>query len=121
MMMRHVARTCGQRTLLIAGAYRTTETAIEDLLDDMLGAMQPETECTTIRLGGLDTEAVGQLLAAEAGAPVSPSLIAAIGAHTGGNPFFAKEMIRHLAEERALREDSCGELEAGLPLAAVPE
>jgi DNA-binding SARP family transcriptional activator len=121
MMMRHVARTCGQHRLLIAGAYRTTETANEDLLGDMLGAMQPETECTTIRLGALDTEAVGQLLAAEAGAPVSPSLITAIGAHTGGNPFFAKEVIHHLAEERALHEDSSGELETSLPLRAVPE
>ena len=120
-MMRHLARTCGQRRLLIAGAYRTTETAGEDLLGDLLGAMQPETGCTTIRLGALDTEAVGQLLAAEAGARVSPSLITAIGAHTGGNPFFAKEVIRHLAEERALREDSSGELETGLPLVAVPE
>lgn len=121
MMMRHVARTCGQRRLLIAGAYRTTETANEDLLGDMLGAMQPETECTIIRLGALDAEAVGQLLAAETRAPVSPALITAIEAHTGGNPFFAKEVIRHLAEERALRADNSGELETSLPLVAVPE
>jgi DNA-binding SARP family transcriptional activator len=121
MMMRHVARTCGQRRLLIAGAYRTTEMANEDLLGDMLGAMQPETECTIIRLGALDAEAVGQLLAAETGAPVSPALITAIRAHTGGNPFFVKEVIRHLAEERALRADGSGELETSLPLMAVPE
>jgi DNA-binding SARP family transcriptional activator len=118
MMMRHVARNCGQHRLLIAGAYRTTET---DLLGDLLGALQPETECTTIRLGALDAGAVGQLLVAEAGAPVSPSLVTAIGAHSGGNPFFAKEMIRHLAEERALREDDAGELETSLPLVTVPE
>ena len=120
LMMRHVARTCGQRRLLIAGAYRTTEAA-QDPLGDALGAMQAETECTTIRLGALSAEAIGQLLAAEAGAPVSASLTTAIGAHTGGNPFFAKEVIRHLAEERALHEDSSGELETGLPLVAVPE
>jgi DNA-binding SARP family transcriptional activator len=121
MMMRHVARTCGQHPLLIAGAYRTTETASEDLLGDLLGAMQPETEYTIIRLGALDAEAVGHLLAAEAGTPVSPSLITAIAAHTGGNPFFVKEVIRHLAEERALRADGSGELETSLPLVAVPE
>jgi len=120
LMMRHVARHCGQRRLLIAGAYRTTETA-QDPLGDALGAMQAETQCTTIRLGALSTEAIGQLLAAEAGAPVSVSLTTAIGAHTGGNPFFAKEVIRHLAEERALHEDGSGELETGLPLVAVPE
>ena len=125
MMMRHVARTCGQRRLLIAGAYRTTEAhateAGRDPLGDALGAMQAESECTTIRLRPLSAGAIGQLLAAEAGTPVSASLTTAIGDHTGGNPFFAKEVIRHLAEERALRQDGSGELETGLPLVAVPE
>jgi len=129
MMVRHVARSCGHRRLLIAAAYRTTEMITEDPLADVLGALQAETECSTIPLRALGTEAVGQLVAAEAGAPVSPSLAAAITAHTGGNPFFAKEMIRHLMEERALDEggpgvlaqDSSGGLEAGPPLMAVPE
>ena len=121
MMLRHVARNCGRRRFVIAGAYRTTQTAKEDPLADVLGAMRTETECTAIRLRALDPKAIGQLLAAEAGAPVSPSLITAIATQTGGNPFFAKEMIRHLAEERALHEDSSGALETTLPLVAVPE
>jgi DNA-binding SARP family transcriptional activator len=129
MMMRHVARSCAQSRLLIAGAYRTTEMITEDPLTDVVGALQAETECSTIPLRALGPEAVGQLVAAEAGAPVSPSLAAAIAAHTGGNPFFAKEMIRHLIEERALDEggsgvlakDSSGALQAGSPLVAVPE
>jgi DNA-binding SARP family transcriptional activator len=120
LMMRHVARNCGHRRLLIAGAYRTTEPA-QDPLGDALGAMQAESECTTIRLGALSAEAIGQLLGAETGAPVSASLTTAIGAHTGGNPFFAKEVIRHLAEEQALRDDGSGALETSLPLVAVPE
>ena len=121
MMMRHVARSCGHRRFLIAGAYRTTEVVTRNSLADVLGAMQAEAECTVIRLQALGTEAIGQLVAAEAGAPVSPSLVTAIAAHTGGNPFFAKEMIRHLLEERALAEDSSGALAASLPLVAVPE
>ena len=71
MMMRHVARSCGQRRLLIAGAYRTTEAhtteAGRDPLGDALGAMQAESECATIRLRPLSAGAIGQLLAAEAG------------------------------------------------------
>ena len=121
MMLRQVARSCGDRRLLLAGAYRTTEAVTPDLLADVLGAMQAETECTVIRLGELGAEAIGQLVAAEARAPVSSSLAVAIAAHTGGNPFFAKEMIRHLLEERALAEDGSGALEASLPLMAVPE
>ena len=67
MMMRHLARSLERRRLLLAGAYRTTETVREDPLADVLGAMQVETDCMTIRLRTLDTEAVGQLLAAEGG------------------------------------------------------
>ena len=126
MMLRHVARNCGRHHLFIAGAYRTTETvtartAKQDPLGDVLGAMRSETECATIRLQALDTASVGQLLAAEAEAPVSLSLIRAIATETGGNPFFVKEMMRHLVEERALHEDSAGALETSLPLVAVPD
>jgi DNA-binding SARP family transcriptional activator len=121
MMMRHVARSGGHCRFLMAGAYRTTEVVTHDPLADVMGAMQAETECTMIRLQALDTDAIGQLIAAEAGAPVSPPLVTAIAAHTGGNPFFAKEMIRHLLEEGALAEDSSGALGASLPLVAVPE
>jgi DNA-binding SARP family transcriptional activator len=121
MMMRHVARSCGQRPVLLAGAYRTTELVMHDPLADVLGAMQTEAECTVIVLRALGAEAIGQLVTAEAGVPVSPSLAAAIAAHTGGNPFFAKEMIRHLLEERALGQDGSGALDASHPLVAVPE
>jgi len=117
MMLRHVARSCGQGRVLVAGAYRTTEVATRDPLADVLGAMPAEAECTVIRLQPLDPGAIGQLVAAEAAAPVSPSLVAAIAAHTGGNPFFAKEMIRHLLEERALAEDGSGALTIGAPTA----
>jgi DNA-binding SARP family transcriptional activator len=121
MMLRHVARGCADRRLLIAGAYRTTEVVTQDPLADVLGAMRAETECTVIHLRALDAEAIGQLVAAEARTPVSPSLAVMIAAHTGGNPFFAKEMIRHLLEERALGQDRSAALEASLPLVAVPE
>jgi DNA-binding SARP family transcriptional activator len=121
MMLRHVARDCGHRRVLIAGAYRTTEVAARDPLADVLGAMQAETQCTVLRLQPLGVEAIGELVAAEAGALVSRSLAAAIAAHTGGNPFFAKEVTRHLSEEGALAEDRSGALAASVPLVAVPE
>ena len=121
MMMRHIARSCGLGRLLMAGAYRTTEVVTQDRLGDVVGALQSETDCSVIRLQALGPEAIGQLVTAEAGAPVSPSLRMVIAEQTGGNPFFAKEMIRHLMEERALAEDSSGALAASLPLVAVPE
>ena len=67
MMMRHVARSCGNRRLLVAGAYRATEIASQDPLADALGALQAEAECTVLRLQALDTETIGQLVAAETG------------------------------------------------------
>jgi predicted ATPase len=114
MMLRHVARNCGRHRFLIAGAYRTTQTAKEDPLADVLGAMRTETECTAIRLRALDPKAIGQLLAAEAGAPVSPSLITAIATRTGGKDASGNKLAVHAHSslvrqlgQRNLFHDAC--------------
>ena len=73
MMLRQVARSCGHRGLLLAGAYRTTELTAHNVLGDVLGAMQAETECTVIRLRALGAEAIGQLVAAEVGLQPGPA------------------------------------------------
>ena len=62
-----------------------------------------------------------QLLSASASAPVSAALAAAVSAETRGNPFFARELIRHLIEEGAVRPDEEGALISDLPGSPVPE
>jgi DNA-binding SARP family transcriptional activator len=118
-MLRHMARVLLGHRLLLVGAYRTGEVGPE--LVDALGALRTETEVTAVHLHGLSTDAVQQMLSALAAAPVSDVLASAIEQETRGNPFFAREVLRHLLETQAIQPDAHGALQAGLPLEAVPE
>src|ERR671931_79938 len=117
--LRHLARVAVRQRLLLVGAYRSGE-AGSDLVD-ALGALRAEAEVTAVHLRGLDADALGRMLSELAAAPVSAALAGAIQRETRGNPFFARQVLRHLLETQALRADADGALEADLPLAAVPE
>jgi hypothetical protein len=88
---------------------------------DALGALRAETDLTAVRLQGLDADALRRALGALAAAPVSDALAAAIQQETRGNPFFAREVLRHLLETQALQPDADGALQADVPLETVPE
>ena len=120
-MLRHIARSTRGRRLLVVGAYRSGEITVDHPLGDALGALRSEADCAEHRLGGIDLHAVDQLLMATAGAPVAADLVAAVFAETDGNPFFAREVVRHLQEDGVLRPDADGRLGTDLPLTAVPE
>jgi DNA-binding SARP family transcriptional activator len=117
--LRHIARVLAGQRLLLVGAYRTGEVGPE--LVDALGALRTETDVTAVHLHGLTADALGRVLGALAGAPVSAALADAIEQETRGNPFFAREVLRHLLENQAIQPDEGGALHAGLPVEAVPE
>jgi DNA-binding SARP family transcriptional activator len=117
--LRHIARVLVGQRLLLVGAYRGGE-AGPDLVD-ALGALRTEAEVTAVHLRGLAADELGRLLGALADAPVSAALAGAIQHETRGNPFFAREVLRHLLETQALGVDADGALEADLPLEVVPE
>ena len=118
-MLRHIARNAAGRRLLVVGTYRPGEES--DAFADALGALRSETECSVLRLVGLDRRAVEQLVAATAGAPLAADLVTAVWAETDGNPFFAREVVAHLREDGGLAAGADGRLRAVLPLAVVPE
>jgi DNA-binding SARP family transcriptional activator len=117
--LRHIARVLVGHRLLLVGAYRTGEAGRELL--DALGALRTETEVTAVRLQGLAVDPLGRMLDTLAAAPVSAALAGAIRRETRGNPFFAREVLRHLLEAQVLELDADGALEADLPMEAVPE
>ena len=117
--LRHVARVAARQRLLLVGAYRSGE-AGPDLVD-ALGALRAEAEVTAVHLRGLAADPLGRLLGALADAPVSAALAGAIQQETRGNPFFAREVLRHLLDTQALWVDADGALQVDLPLEVVPE
>ncbi|HEV8623086.1 MAG TPA: AAA family ATPase [Acidimicrobiia bacterium] len=96
-MVRHLARFISEQRILLLGAYRDVEVERGHPLAEALGTLRAEYE--RIRLDGLDSEVVGELLSAWAEQQVSEAAAAAITDGTEGNPLFIREVVRHLAEE----------------------
>ena len=102
-LLRHVARFAPQHRLLLLGSYRDVELEAQHPLTDALGALYRETTCERIALQGLDEHEVAQLIAdSEAPPELRDTLAATIRAATNGNPFFVREVLQHLIEERRL-------------------
>ncbi len=98
-MLRHVARFARGHRLLLLGTYRDAEVGAGHPLAEALGALRRDAEFERIRLEGLEARAVGELLDALAEHDVTGAVAAAITAETEGNPFFVREVVRHLVEE----------------------
>ena len=118
-LLRHLARVVADRRVLIVAAYRSDE--IGPGLLDVLGALRTDLDVSSVPLRGLDLAALTALLDGVAAAPVSPTLASVILAETRGNPFFAREVIRHLAEEGALCAAADGRLETDAFPGVVPD
>src|SRR5262249_17182067 len=101
-MLRHVARFARRGRLLVLGAYRAVEIDGQHPLRDALGALPRETSYEQIALTGLDPAAVEELLATIADQKVPEALVTVITQETSGNPFFIREVLLHLIEERML-------------------
>jgi len=120
-MLRHVARSTPGTRLLVVGAYRDSDVMSGHPLTDALGTLRSEAECAVIRLTGLGRGPVAELLDVTAGAAVAPDLLDAVFVETRGNPFFVREVARHLVEDGALRPQPDGRLGTDLPLTVVPD
>jgi DNA-binding SARP family transcriptional activator len=86
LLLHHVAGAGGP-PLLLAGTYRDTDVLGAHPLATAVAALRRERRVERIVLGGLDDTALQEL----AGRPD-------LAASTGGNPFFAEEVVRHLQE-----------------------
>lgn len=102
-LLRHVLRSTISARLLILATYRHTE--ISDALADMLADLRREPGgVDRLQLEGLGTEAVTAFVESVQGLASEDdgqALAEAVRVHTGGNPFFVGELLRHLAETGA--------------------
>lgn len=104
--VRHLVRRASKLPLLVVVAYREVDLDRRHPLADVLAAWRRDPNVRRIALSGLDTVAVGELLAGLALEGIPPEFVAAITQETGGNPFFVHEVILHLIEEgRARNQD----------------
>ncbi len=106
LLLRHVLRSRSLARLLVVGTYRDTELLTHDHpLIELVADLRRGAAMGRILLQGLTQEGVTAYLAEVAGRDLCEQDIAvarAIQAETQGNPFFVREVLRHLAETGAL-------------------
>lgn len=115
-MLRHLARTGRTGAVLVVGAYRDAEVDRNHPLADALSALRREVEYDDIALHGLGAPGVVGLLAGAAGHAIADDVAAQWLVQTDGNPFFIKELLRHLVEEGHLTRDDDGRWHLDRPL-----
>ena len=108
-LLQHIVGAEATLRVLIAATYRDTDVADDAPLAATLASLHREPGIERIAVVGLDDAGVVELLEAIAGHEMSADgieLAQLVTRETGGNPFFAAEVLRHLAETGAIsRED----------------
>lgn len=112
---RHLARQQQLGPVLIVGTYRDTDLGRGHPLPDLIADVERYRPVPRLRLGGMDEREVAALIDSWHGSEVEENAVRAIRAETSGNPFFVKQLVRHLEETGGGAELTSGD---GL---AVPE
>jgi transcriptional regulator with XRE-family HTH domain/tetratricopeptide (TPR) repeat protein len=111
-VLRFVLRPGRQRPLLLLGAYRETEVTAPHPLLEFFEDLHRHRLVTRVHLSGLDTDALGKIVAASIGDLPTEPVLRQLKAQTGGNPFFVEEVLTNLGEQG---------LTLGETIVAVPE
>jgi DNA-binding SARP family transcriptional activator/tetratricopeptide (TPR) repeat protein len=121
LLLSHVARSDELSTLLLVAAYRDTPLDVTGDLADAVVELLRHVGVERVSLSGLDTAGVAAFMEAQARHQLDEdgwALARVLHAETAGNPFFVREMLRHLAEKGALVQEE-GRWVAGQPVAEI--
>jgi DNA-binding CsgD family transcriptional regulator len=99
LLLHHLARRLAGAPLLILGTYRTVDVEHPQPLRDILADLSREALYRSVQLSPLAAEGVAAMVEGMVGAPVAASVADVIRHKTGGNPFFVREIVRHLQTE----------------------
>src|SRR5208282_1969567 len=105
-LINHLSQRHSDLPLLIIGTYRDSEIDVSPSLSRTLEDMIRGRVAIQIRLGGLPSNEVAQMLQGLSGQAPPAAMVSEIHAETGGNPFFVEELFQHLAEENRLYDNA---------------
>jgi tetratricopeptide (TPR) repeat protein len=94
--------------LLVVGTYRGEELARELVLTQLLGTGSEEARVPHLLLEPLAERDLSSLVAERLHGPGDPILVRTLYQRSGGNPFFAIQMLRLLQEEGQLVQERSG-------------
>jgi class 3 adenylate cyclase len=125
-LLRHVLQSERTLSLLVVVTYRDTEVDRSHPLGALLAHLRRTEGVDRIALRGLDGDGVADLVERASGNALtaqSRSLALAVHAETGGNPFFAIEVLVSLAERGAIYQDADGQWRSDVSIdeVGIPE
>jgi DNA-binding NarL/FixJ family response regulator len=107
-LLRFLVRNARDAPLLVVATYRSDELHRRHPLRPLLAELARLDEVATIELPAFDERELAEQLAGIMGEVAMPELVAAVLARSGGNPFFAEELVAAgeagLALPRTLRD-----------------
>ncbi|MGH9026789.1 MAG: BTAD domain-containing putative transcriptional regulator [Acidimicrobiia bacterium] len=101
LLLQHLARDPNPASVLLVGTCRPADVAPDHPLAEALSRMQTDGVVQRMDVGGLEADEVATLLRAHAPDELLARTLAdsdTVRLVTGGNPFFIKQVIYHLAE-----------------------
>jgi tetratricopeptide (TPR) repeat protein len=110
-LLRHVIASTDPGALLAVGTYRPTDLGPDHPLADMLAVLHREPHARRVNLNGLSDTEVVALIEADVGHAIDENGVAlahALFQETDGNPFFTRELLRHLIETGAISQRDDG-------------
>ncbi len=108
LLCRHLAGQPSLGPVLVIGTSRDTELHPDHPLPALLADVERDREVARVHLGGMVEAEVAALIGSWHGGAVEQRTVRAIREETDGNPFFVKQLVRHLEEAGATRELDVG-------------
>lgn len=111
-LLRHLAVAAADVPILVVATFRDTEIDQQHPLTDTLATMRRNINVERFALGGLDAEAVADLMARGSGRHIGDSgreLVATLTRESAGNPFFLGELFRHIVDTGMVDVDAGGQ------------
>jgi DNA-binding SARP family transcriptional activator len=105
LLARDVVRRPDLGQVLMLGTFRDTELDPRHPLPTLIADVERDRDIVRVRLAGMDDDEVAELIGAWHGHAAEEGTVRAIREQTDGNPFFVKQLVRHLEED-----DRAGEL-----------
>lgn len=110
LLLRHIVRV-GEGRVLLLGTYRDTELTHDHPLVELVADLRRQGGVERLSLSGLDDLGVAAIVEQASGRALDEANLAlarAVYQETEGNPFFVREVLRHLAETGAVERREGG-------------
>jgi class 3 adenylate cyclase len=110
-LLRHVATASASMRVMVLGIYRDSDLSRDHPLTALLADLHRDQGGERMKLIGLESEDLLALMEAAVGQQLDEeglALAVEITRETAGNPFFAVELLRHLAESGAILQQDDG-------------